>query len=852
LRSTQLRPILIYGLILFALGLVSATRARAQFLAGDVNGDGHVSMEDLADLPSELFDGDGADVADVASGEFPGAAGADANQDGLVTAADFSQVVVLQPGLTPAVPTVTPTRPSPTLTRTPTTTPTPNLTPSTATATPTATACVPQNIGVGTIGGALGPGDCTNGSSEHFVDAYSVAAHPGTALKIDVTSTSFSPRILLRDAGGYFKSYSGPLPVELLVTTNRPYEFTVTSGTVGQPTGSYTLTVSTRSCPTPRNVTPSSTGSRVSATLRETDCPDPAVPSSPAHRFTFTALAGSAISVRMSTSAALEDVPDPVITIYGPAPTADSFTGIELASDDESGGPVDNGTTDALLSFYAVEGGTYTVVATGGVGPYSATFSLPPCTPIPGTVSNQLTTVAGTLSAGSCPAPFPLPGASKGDPNGRAGVYTIAADAGDVIAVEMLSFDFDAQLYLLGPDHTVVASDDDGSEHDVTDAQLAFTAPQAGIYTVVAASNDASITQEGQTGNYSLALQKCPASPLSLDTVTSDSFSRTLDCRGTKGVFVNSYKFTNNNPAQFVFATMVADPSSDIDSVLALTTPSGQVLVNDNDPFVADFTSDARIARVLPLAGTYFLTASSFQDGGPVEGGYAVSVARCRTIAAAAGTVHGEFRDDDCELASLGEEPGVKLNVFTMATGANQLVSIVPPDGACGLVATPDGLQGPGPACSPDFLAMPLAGAGTTAVIVSASDPTVRGPYEFELRTCPVSGVIGFASSTVGFISGGDCHDASGLPGDFYLFRAPSSLIAFNGDVTAHLMRSFSDSSLVIDNTGLSSVVNQLVENPEDLLPIGSDLVFGLTVRPARADATGSYTLHVEIANLHQ
>lgn len=830
--------------------LAALPPARAAFVPGDVNGDGEVSIADLRDLVVEIFDGDGDDVAGVAGGDFVGGPGADANQDGSITAADFALTVWVQPGLTPALPTTSAThQPSPT----PTVTSTPNLTQPTASA--TATACISEGIPplrVGSpevIGGALVAGDCSNhGTGGRPGDVFAVSAAPGQAVTIAVTATDFTPRVIIHDANGYFgRPWLRP-PLEFLVTTSRPYEFVVTSQAPGAMTGAYTVTVSVRNCPSARNLT---SGGRVSATLKDTDCPDPASPSTPAHRYTFSAAAGSAVEFRMTTSPANEDVPDPFLTIYGPKPTEDAFTGIEIAEDEESGGEVENGTTDALLSFYAVQSGTYTVVATGGSGPYNVSFSTRTCTAVPVSVSDQPRTVSGTLTGASCPAPFPLVRAEKGEFNTRAEMWSLTADAGDVLAFNMNSLDFDAQLYLLEPGQRVVAADDDSSEDSGSDAQLAFTAPQAGTYTVIAASNDAYITQDDSTGSYSLTAQKCPATPLSLDTLTAGSLALS-DCHGQGGALIKSYKLDCRpelgcGPNQFVTATMAAAADSFIDPALQLIEPSGHRLANNDDPFLLGTSLNARVSRVLPEAGTYFLTASSFQDWS--EGGFAVRVQRCRTAAAAAGTVTGEFRDDDCELAGDGEDPGPKFNVFTIPTNTNQLLSLVPPEDACALVASPDGLQGPGPECSSEFLAMPLAQAGTTALMIAAPDSGFRGQYTFAVQTCPASGVLSFASSAVGFVTGTECRDASTAPADFYLIRAPRELTMFSEGLSANLTRSFNGGSVVVDATGVYGVANKITENSEEMFAFGADLGIGLAVRPADPAATGSYTIAVDPAN---
>lgn len=67
-------------------------------LPGDANGDFDVSPADREFAVAEIFDGDGDTVGTVSGGTFPGAVGADANDDGFVTAADLVAITrILSP-----------------------------------------------------------------------------------------------------------------------------------------------------------------------------------------------------------------------------------------------------------------------------------------------------------------------------------------------------------------------------------------------------------------------------------------------------------------------------------------------------------------------------------------------------------------------------------------------------------------------------------------------------------------------------------------------------------------------------------------------------------------------------------
>lgn len=64
-------------------------------IPGDANGDYSLSPEDRGFAVAEIFDGDGATVGAVSGGTFPGGPGADANDDGVVTAADLVAITGL-------------------------------------------------------------------------------------------------------------------------------------------------------------------------------------------------------------------------------------------------------------------------------------------------------------------------------------------------------------------------------------------------------------------------------------------------------------------------------------------------------------------------------------------------------------------------------------------------------------------------------------------------------------------------------------------------------------------------------------------------------------------------------------
>src|SRR6266481_5546588 len=92
--------------LLLATILLGAWRAFAippASLPGDVDCDGLVTSADLDQLRDEITDGDGDLASDVHGGAVGSCSGADANGDGLITAADLSALTRLLYGETDSV-----------------------------------------------------------------------------------------------------------------------------------------------------------------------------------------------------------------------------------------------------------------------------------------------------------------------------------------------------------------------------------------------------------------------------------------------------------------------------------------------------------------------------------------------------------------------------------------------------------------------------------------------------------------------------------------------------------------------------------------------------------------------------
>jgi CHAT domain-containing protein len=88
-------------------------------------------------------------------------------------------------------------------------------------------------------------------------------------------------------------------------------------------------------------------------------------------------------------------------------------------------------------------------------------------------------------------------------------IHTFEGKAGEQIAIELTSSEFDSFLILLDPEKNNLAADDNGGEGN--NARIVVTLPATGTYTILANSSEA-----GQTGNYVLSWQSATAEDLEL------------------------------------------------------------------------------------------------------------------------------------------------------------------------------------------------------------------------------------------------------------------------------------------------------------------------------------------------
>ena len=150
-----------------------------------------------------------------------------------------------------------------------------------------------------------------------------------------------------------------------------------------------------------------------------------------------------------------------------------------LAEDDDSGGEL-----NAQILFTAPEDGTYRLIATSFAGAETGSFQLR----IEETAKEQPKQNVHAISSGQYTIGTQLndEDGSYGDDKGHARVFLVKLLKGHTYQIDMTSDEFDAYLFLENAGKKLLAEDDDSGGE--LNAQILFTAPDDGVYRVVATS----------------------------------------------------------------------------------------------------------------------------------------------------------------------------------------------------------------------------------------------------------------------------------------------------------------------------------------------------------------------------
>ncbi|MBI3683138.1 MAG: pre-peptidase C-terminal domain-containing protein [Acidobacteria bacterium] len=466
-------------------------------------------------------------------------------------------------------------------------------------------AIAPQPIACpGSVTGRLTAASSTQGSRgpNYYADLYTFTGVSGQRLTVTLTSADFDTYLVLVAPSGAVAATnddSGP------DTSNSRIEFTLNesggwrieaTSYNQRATGSYTLTVS--GC---------SEGGETACSTRPLSC-QPAAGRLSADScargqrgssyytdvYTFTGRAGQTVTISLESS----DF-DSYLTLIGPS-------GAVAATNDDAAANNSNSRIQYTLptaGTWRVEASSYNQRATGA---YTITMSgceIPESGPCPARSIACPGNASGTLSTSSCT-------------RGRRGVdyyteaLTFTGVQGQRVSLRLSSSDFDPYLYLIAPDGTVAAENDDSG--GARDSQINFTLNAGGTWRIEVTSFAARTT-----GSYTLTFSGCvevtpslcDAQPITCPLTTTDRLGASSCQRGVRGAgyYAKAYSFTGTQGST---VTIRLD-SSDFDTVLYLVSPAGEITVND------DFggSSNSRIELRLTSSGTWRIEATSYDPG---------------------------------------------------------------------------------------------------------------------------------------------------------------------------------------------------------------------------------------------
>lgn len=184
-------------------------------------------------------------------------------------------------------------------------------------------------------------------------------------------------------------------------------------------------------------------------------------------------------------------------------------------------------------------------------------------------------------------------------------VHTFIGQAGQIIRVDMESSEFDTFLWLLAPDGSVLAQNDDFGG---TNSQIFIILPTTGIYTLWASSY-----ARDETGTYTLSIQPSSAEGVEVgDRLIDGRLDQTSQISSNDGSYYNVHTF-EGQAGQTIRIDMVSD---EFDTFLVLLAPDGaqyfpyQLLQSDDSEGVHSLT-----VVTLTTTGTYSLLANSHEAG---------------------------------------------------------------------------------------------------------------------------------------------------------------------------------------------------------------------------------------------
>lgn len=470
--------------------------------------------------------------------------------------------------------------------------------------------------------GALEEGDPTLDEGE-FYDAYPIEVRAGEWIEVDMTSNDFDTYVVVLAPSGFNEQnddYDGSTSrsyLRMRAEESGTWNVYATSYAGGEK-GAYDLAINVgdgsrqvcSDCTTPVSQNSSASDSRIEQ--GELSRGDETLTSGEfVDYYTVQGRAGEQLVVDLRS------------TDFDPYLILKLSDDEQIDNDDHEGDltrsmiatelPHD-GTYQVLVTSYAVgESGSYDLTIHGGGGEGDAVY----------TRAAGIRTESGTLSAG--------------DSELRSGeyydTYSFQGAPGQRIRIDLESSEFDTYLGLQPPRGEAIQDDDGGGSVGHSVIEMDLTEP--GTYQVFVTSYAAKETgayqltmdfsslfggeEEIESGNSGITL---PASLNARELTLNESFDGRLssnDRRLSSGEFVDLHVFDGeaNEPARITMT------SPDFDTYLLITTPSGEVIQNDD---YDGSTNISQIEMLMPMDGRYRIEATSYAAG--ETGSYNISISQ--------------------------------------------------------------------------------------------------------------------------------------------------------------------------------------------------------------------------------
>jgi hypothetical protein len=495
-----------------------------------------------------------------------------------------------------------------------------------------------------TLAGALAKDDDTLESGE-FRDLHKVPVEAGQRVSIDLRSSDFDPYLIVVIPGQDNREnddHEGSLEhAHVTFTASEAGEIAiiVTSARANE-TGDYALTVTTDADAL------TSTGpalNTITGTLASGDATLSSGEYADFHQ--FEAIAGQPLVIDLRS-----DDFDPYLIVIPPSRD-------QLENDDFNGDD-----SRSRVEFDAAVAGTYRIVVTtntvGEIGTYSLALPADP---------HASAATGDGVSAGLRRERGQL---EPSDPTLDTGeyqdVYTFTGKRGETVVINLRSEGFDPYLMLRGPGE--FSRDNDDHEGSSSWSQIVAELPVSGEFRVVVTTY-----KPGSTGSYELVISRPGQGETPVAAAPIEGTLASGDTVLSEGEYADLYPL-HLVPGSRVTIDLV---SNDFDTYLALVSPSGEIVRNDD---FGDDTDRSRIDHDVSEAGEYTVYVTSYRAG--ESGTYTLNITSeasapdARADGDLASISFGQNRDGNLAESDLKLDTGEYYDIFAFEGEAGQSVTI--------------------------------------------------------------------------------------------------------------------------------------------------------------------------------